>query len=89
MAMDIIHTPECVGEIMRQYIDGCGGHLQQLRLCRPLTQAARANALTAEQGLGERVSFQVADALHMPFSDGMDPPPVKRCSGTVHAAAQR
>jgi tocopherol O-methyltransferase len=33
-------------------------------------QAARANALTAEQGLAERVSFQVADALDMPFSDG-------------------
>jgi tocopherol O-methyltransferase len=33
-------------------------------------QAARANALTAEQGLDQRVSFQVADALQMPFSDG-------------------
>lgn len=33
-------------------------------------QAARANALTAEAGLSDRLSFQVADALHMPFSDG-------------------
>jgi tocopherol O-methyltransferase len=39
-------------------------------LCNNRLQAARANALTAEQGLDGRVSFQVADALHMPFSDG-------------------
>ena len=33
-------------------------------------QAQRANALAAEQGLAERVSFQVADALQQPFADG-------------------
>lgn len=33
-------------------------------------QAARANAISAEQGLGERLSFEVADALQMPFADG-------------------
>lgn len=33
-------------------------------------QAARANALTAEAGLADRVSFQVADALQQPFAAG-------------------
>jgi len=32
-------------------------------------QAQRANALAAEQGLAERVRFQVADALQQPFAD--------------------
>lgn len=32
-------------------------------------QAARANAISADQGLGDRLSFQVADALAMPFPD--------------------
>jgi len=32
-------------------------------------QAERANALAAEQGLAERVRFQVADALQQPFAD--------------------
>ena len=32
-------------------------------------QAARANALSAEQGLGDRLKFEVADALAMPFAD--------------------
>nr|GLL19874.1 gamma-tocopherol methyltransferase [Ipomoea trifida] len=33
-------------------------------------QAKRAQALAAAQGLGEKVSFQVADALNQPFPDG-------------------
>lgn len=33
------------------------------------TQAARASALAAQQGLADRVSFQVADALQQPFAD--------------------
>jgi tocopherol O-methyltransferase len=33
-------------------------------------QAARANSLAQEQGLGGTVSFQVADALQQPFEDG-------------------
>lgn len=33
-------------------------------------QAQRANALAAAQGLAHKVSFQVADALEQPFSDG-------------------
>ncbi|VFQ73747.1 unnamed protein product [Cuscuta campestris] len=33
-------------------------------------QAQRAQALADAQGLGERVSFQVADALNQPFPDG-------------------
>ncbi|CAJ2675134.1 tocopherol O-methyltransferase, chloroplastic [Trifolium pratense] len=33
-------------------------------------QAERANALAASQGLADKVSFQVADALEQPFSDG-------------------
>ncbi|KAK0593003.1 hypothetical protein LWI29_030447 [Acer saccharum] len=33
-------------------------------------QAQRANALAAAQGLADRVSFQVADALEQPFPDG-------------------
>ncbi|KAF7835284.1 gamma-tocopherol methyltransferase [Senna tora] len=33
-------------------------------------QAARANALSAAQGLADKVSFQVADALNQPFPDG-------------------
>ena len=33
-------------------------------------QAARANQLSAEQGLGDRVAFQVADALAQPFEGG-------------------
>uniref|UniRef100_A0A251U3K2 Putative SAM-dependent methyltransferase gamma-tocopherol (GTMT)-type n=1 Tax=Helianthus annuus TaxID=4232 RepID=A0A251U3K2_HELAN len=33
-------------------------------------QAERANALAAAQGLADKVSFQVADALNQPFPDG-------------------
>lgn len=33
-------------------------------------QAERANALAAAQGLADKVSFQVADALQQPFPDG-------------------
>lgn len=33
-------------------------------------QAERANALTQEAGLADRLSFQVADALDQPFADG-------------------
>ncbi|WJX16153.1 Tocopherol O-methyltransferase, chloroplastic [Trifolium repens] len=33
-------------------------------------QAERANALAAAQGLSDKVSFQVADALEQPFPDG-------------------
>ena len=33
-------------------------------------QAERANALSAAAGLGERLNFQVADALQQPFQDG-------------------
>ncbi len=36
---------------------------------RRARQAQRANALAAEQGLAERVRFQVADALQQPFAD--------------------
>jgi len=32
-------------------------------------QAARAQQLSNDQGLGEALSFEVADALHMPFAD--------------------
>jgi len=32
-------------------------------------QAARANALAKEQGLGDKVRYQVADALNMPFKN--------------------
>jgi len=32
-------------------------------------QSARGNELAKEQGLSDRVSFQVADALDMPFED--------------------
>lgn len=35
-----------------------------------LPQAARANALSAAQGFGDRLSFGVGDALAMPFDDG-------------------
>ncbi|KAJ0916003.1 putative tocopherol C-methyltransferase [Helianthus annuus] len=33
-------------------------------------QATRALALAAAQGLANKVSFQVADALNQPFPDG-------------------
>lgn len=33
-------------------------------------QAARANELAAAQGLGDKLQFQVADALQQPFADG-------------------
>lgn len=33
-------------------------------------QAERANAISRAQGLGDRLSFQVADALKQPFADG-------------------
>ena len=33
-------------------------------------QAQRANALAAVEGLSDKVSFQVADALDQPFEDG-------------------
>ncbi|KIZ03430.1 Methyltransferase type 11 [Monoraphidium neglectum] len=33
-------------------------------------QAARANAISEKAGLGDKCSFQVADALHQPFDDG-------------------
>ena len=39
---------------------------QETRVIRSL-QAARGNELAQAQGLGDRVSFQVADALHQPF----------------------
>ena len=42
---------------------------QQTHVSRCL-QAARGNELAQAQGLGDRVSFQVADALHQPFEDG-------------------
>ena len=41
----------------------------RLRLLHGCLQAARANALAEEQGLADRVSFQVADALQQPFED--------------------
>ena len=37
--------------------------------CWPSAQAARGNALAKEQGLGDKASFQVADALQQPFED--------------------
>ncbi|KAL3161706.1 hypothetical protein ABBQ38_008805 [Trebouxia sp. C0009 RCD-2024] len=33
-------------------------------------QAARANSISQSQGLGSKVNYQVADALHQPFRDG-------------------
>ena len=45
---------------LKQQRDPCAG-------C--MWQAQRANALAAEQGLAQRVSFQVADALQQPFAD--------------------
>lgn len=33
-------------------------------------QAARANELSRKAGLGDKCSFQVADALQQPFADG-------------------
>lgn len=45
-----------------------GAHVQGITLS-PL-QAQRASALTASQGLSDKVAFQVADALDQPFSDG-------------------
>lgn len=34
------------------------------------TQAARANAISQAQDLGEQLHFRVADALAQPFEDG-------------------
>lgn len=33
-------------------------------------QAERANSISQNQGLGSKVKYQVADALHQPFRDG-------------------
>ncbi len=60
--------------------------LTQSQLSLPL-QAARANALTAEQGLADRVSFQVADALRMPFSDGVAS--MQLCLNRIHSHIRR
>ncbi|KAK4836095.1 hypothetical protein QYF36_018497 [Acer negundo] len=58
---------------------GIGGSSRYLSrkfgaICQGITlspvQAQRANALAAAQGLADRVSFQVADALEQPFPDG-------------------
>ena len=38
-----------------------------------VSQAARGNELAREQGLANRVSFQVGDALQQPFPDGDTP----------------
>lgn len=66
----------------RQVIDvGCGVGGSARHIARELgaevvgvtlseAQRDRATALTAEQGLSDRVSFQVADALGLPFDDG-------------------
>lgn len=35
-----------------------------------LSQATRANSISQNQGLGSKVHYQVADALHQPFTDG-------------------
>jgi SAM-dependent methyltransferase len=49
--------------IARKY--GCSGR----GITLSPVQAARAQQLSDEQGLGEQLSFQVADALQMPFAD--------------------
>ncbi|KAL2481426.1 Tocopherol O-methyltransferase [Abeliophyllum distichum] len=66
----------------RQIVDvgcGIGGSSRYLARkyearCKGITlspvQAQRAQALAAAQGLGDKVSFQVADALNQPFEDG-------------------
>ncbi|CAI9783189.1 unnamed protein product [Fraxinus pennsylvanica] len=66
----------------RQIVDvgcGIGGSSRYLARkygarCQGITlspvQAQRAQALAAAQGLGDKVSFQVADALDQPFQDG-------------------
>lgn len=33
-------------------------------------QAERANGISQSQGMGSKVNYQVADALHQPFRDG-------------------
>lgn len=35
-----------------------------------LLQADRANGISQSQGMGSKVNYQVADALHQPFRDG-------------------
>ncbi|KAL2514373.1 Tocopherol O-methyltransferase [Forsythia ovata] len=66
----------------RQIVDvgcGIGGSSRYLARkyearCQGITlspvQAQRAQALAASQGLDDKVSFQVADALNQPFEDG-------------------
>ena len=36
----------------------------------PCLQAERANIISQSQGMGSKVNYQVADALHQPFTDG-------------------
>ncbi|KAK4776594.1 hypothetical protein SAY86_005282 [Trapa natans] len=69
-------------KIPRRIVDvgcGIGGSSRYLARkygaeCQGITlspvQAERANALALSQGLSDKVSFQVADALEQPFSDG-------------------
>ncbi|KAM7273470.1 hypothetical protein ACFE04_028134 [Oxalis oulophora] len=72
---DPLKTPKSIVDV------GCGigGSSRYLAkkfgaTCQGITlspvQAQRANALAAAQGLADKVSFQVADALNQPFPDG-------------------
>jgi len=57
-----------IGGSSRYLAKKYGAHVQGITLS-PL-QAQRAAALTASQGLSDKVVFQVADALDQPFPDG-------------------
>ncbi|DBA79597.1 TPA: hypothetical protein ACH3X1_008283 [Trebouxia sp. C0004] len=57
-------------------IGGSSRHISKKFGCRAEgitlspVQADRANSISQSQGLGEKVNYQVADALHQPFRDG-------------------
>lgn len=57
-----------IGGSSRYLAKKFGAKCQGITLSR--IQAQRANALAAAQGLADKVSFQVGDALQQPFPDG-------------------
>ncbi|PSS11874.1 Tocopherol O-methyltransferase [Actinidia chinensis var. chinensis] len=80
-ALRFAHIPEDPVQKPRSIVDvgcGIGGSSRYLARkfdaqCQGITlspvQAQRAEALAASQGLADKVSFQVADALNQPFPD--------------------
>lgn len=59
----------CSGYTLPSYTCSCV--MLTTNMCMLLClQAERANGISQSQGMGSKVNYQVADALHQPFRDG-------------------